>query len=69
MTVDKKNNKHIIAAEGKVFRRIADALIYGNEIFLGYTYYINGVKLDEPKLEVKEDFEEIDDPNPIENNE
>ena len=62
MTVDKNNSKHIIADEGKVFKRISDGFIYGNEIYLGYTYYIGGKKLDEPHLEVIEDFEEIDAP-------
>ena len=61
MTVDKNNSKHIIADEGKVFKRISDGFIFGNEIYLGYTYYINGQKLSEPKLEVIEDFEEVED--------
>ena len=62
MTVDKNNSKHIIADEGKVFKRKSDGFIYGEEIYLGYTYYIGGKKLDEPHLEVVEDFEEIDAP-------
>lgn len=62
MTVDKNNSKHIIADEGKVFQRKSDGFIFGNEIYLGYTYYIGGKKLDEPHLEVVEDFEEIDAP-------
>ena len=61
MTVDKNNSKHIIADEGKVFKRISDGFIFGNEIYLGYTYYLNGEKLTEPKLEVIEDFEEVED--------
>ena len=52
----------IKADEGKVFRRIADGQIYGKEISLGYSYYINGVKLSEPHLDVPEDFEQIDEP-------
>lgn len=60
-----QDNNHIIADDGKVFRRIADGAIYGREIYLGYSYYINGVKLDEPHLDVPEDFEEIDDPEDI----
>ena len=52
----------IIADEGKVFRRIVDGQIYGKEISLGYSYYINGVKLSEPHLDVPEDFEQIDEP-------
>ena len=62
MTVDKNNSKHIIADEGKVFKRKSDGFIYGEEIYLGYTYYIGGKKLDEPHLDVVEDFEEIDAP-------
>lgn len=59
MRVDNLDPNHIIAAEGKVFRRKSDGLIYSSEIYLGYTYYIGDERLDEPKLEVKEDFEEI----------
>lgn len=59
------NGNHIIAYEGKVLRRIGDTFIYGKEIFLGYSYYINGVKLDEPHLDTPEDFEEIDDTEEI----
>lgn len=47
---------------GKVFRRIADGQIYGNEISLGYSYYINRIKLAEPHLDTEEDFEQIDAP-------
>lgn len=49
----------IKASEGKVFRRIADGVIFGNEIILGYTHYLGGKKLDSPKWEVPSDFEEI----------
>ena len=55
-------NKIIKANEGKVFRRISDGFIFGNEINLGYTYYIGGQKLEEPLLELPEHFEEIDRP-------
>ena len=61
MTQDKDNKAHWIADEGKVFKRISDGFIFGNEIYLGYTYYLNGEKLQDPKLEVIEDFEEIED--------
>lgn len=57
-----KNNRIIKASEGKVFRRISDGFIFGKEISLGYTYYINGKKLDEPLLELPEHFEEVDEP-------
>ena len=52
----------IKADEGKVFRRIADGQIYGKEITLGYSYYINGVKLTTPHLDTLDDFEQIDAP-------
>lgn len=52
----------IIAQEGKIFRRKSDGMIFGKEISLGYTYYINGQKLDTPLLELPEHFEEIDEP-------
>lgn len=52
----------ITASEGKVFRRKSDGMIYGNQITLGYTYYIGGILLDEPHLDTLEDFEEIDIP-------
>lgn len=55
-------NRIIKASEGKVFRRISDGFIFGEEINLGYTYYIGGEKLEEPLLELPEHFEEIDKP-------
>ena len=63
MTQDKSNAIHYIADEGKVFRRISDGVVFGSEIYLGYTYYIGGEKLKTPKLEVIEDFEEVEDEN------
>lgn len=62
MKIDELNNRHIVAEEGKVFRRISDQVIYGKEIYLGYTYYLNGEKLEVPLLELPEHFEEIDAP-------
>ena len=52
----------IKASEGKVFRRISDGFIFGKEIYLGYTHYLGGNKLEEPLLELPEHFEEIDEP-------
>lgn len=52
----------IKADEGKIFRRKGTEEIFGEEIALGYSYYIDGVKLDEPHKDVPEDFEEIDIP-------
>ena len=62
MKINELNNKHILADEGKVLRRISDGRLLGNEIYLGYTYYLSGEKLEEPLLELPEHYEEIDDP-------
>lgn len=52
-------NRTIKAEEGKVLRRKSDGFVFGPEISLGYTYYLNGKKLEEPLLELPEHFEEI----------
>ena len=69
MTVEIRNNgitdiTVLIADEGKVFRRIGTNEIFGSEIWLGYSYYINGVRQNPPHLDVQADFEEIDEPEP-----
>ncbi len=51
----------IYADEGKHFVRKSDGMLFGKTIILGYAYYINGEKLEEPRLETPEDFEEVDD--------
>lgn len=55
----------IIAVPGKVFRRKADGMNYGDSIILGYTYYIGGVLQDPPHLDTPEDFEEVYPDEPI----
>ena len=62
MKVDKSNSKHIIADDGKVFERISDGTNYGKEIYLGYSYFIGGEKLEVPRLDEPEDFREVDEP-------
>lgn len=52
----------LIADEGKIIRRKNTEDTFGDELWLGYSYYINGKKLSEPHLDVPEDFEEIDAP-------
>ena len=52
----------LIADEGKIIRRKNTADIFGGELWLGYSYYIDGQKLSEPHLDIPEDFEEIDIP-------
>lgn len=66
MKIDKNNDNHLIAEEGKVLRRISDKWIAGTEIYLGYTYYHNGEQLAEPLLELPEHYEEIDNPTETE---
>lgn len=60
MITDELNSNHLIAAEGKVLRRISDGWVAGVEIYLGYTYQLNGEQLEEPLLELPEHYEEID---------
>ena len=61
------NGNHIIADRGKVFIRKADTVNFGNEIYLGNAYYLYGEKLETPFQEVAEDFEEVDDPQILDN--
>lgn len=61
MKIDKGNDKHIIADDGKTFERIADGTNYGKDIYLGYSYFIGGEKLDVPHLDKPEDFREVDE--------
>lgn len=56
-----KQTDHIIEAEpGKCFRRKIDGVIFGDEIYLGTTCYLDGIKLEKPIRENPDDFEEID---------
>ncbi len=61
MKIDKNNSSLIYADSGKVFKRISDGLIFGNKLYLGYTYYINNKLLLEPLLELPEHYVEIDE--------
>lgn len=54
------NGDTLIADEGKVLRRKGTNDIYGSEVTLGYSYYINGEKQDPPHLDVVDDFVEED---------
>lgn len=46
----------ITADEGKLLLRKADNLLFGKELTLGYTWYINGELINPPHLEVPEDY-------------
>lgn len=48
--------------EGKVLQRVADGQTFDGELILGYTWYIGGVKLDEPHWETPDDYIEVDAP-------
>lgn len=68
-----KNHEILPRVEGKVYRRKSDGFILEGGDTLGYTYYLGGVKLDEPHWETQEDYELIDmpedwmrDPNEVE---
>lgn len=50
----------IIADEGKLLLRKADNLLFGKELTLGYTWYINGELINPPHLEVPEDYLDSD---------
>lgn len=52
---------HLVASEGKVFRRIEDGVIMGREIYLGKTYYLDDEELETPIDEVETDYEEVDE--------
>ena len=54
----KIEGKHITAEDNKVLRRKSNQEEVGTERWLGTTYYMDGVKLDEPIVETAEDFEE-----------
>ena len=52
---------NIIKADpGKCFRRKIDGVVFGDEIYLGTTYYLDGIRLEKPIQETPNDFEEID---------
>ena len=50
----------ITADEGKLLLRKADNLLFGKELILGYTWYINGELINPPHLEVPQDYRDSD---------
>ena len=59
----------LIADEGKIIKRKNSEDELGDEVWLGYSYYLNGVKLDIPHLDIPEDFEEVEISEEIEEEE
>lgn len=62
MTYD-ESTKTLTAGAGRVLRRKEDGTLYGHRVTLGYSWYINGRRLDTPHADVPDDFEEADDPH------
>lgn len=70
MTQDSQNEKHYIAAEGKVFQRIYNGFneiktptVYGSELFLGKILVDGeGKLLEEPIDDKIEYYQEINEP-------
>ena len=54
----------ITATQGKVFRRIIDGMIFGNEIYLGVDYSTGEAREDKSEY-----YEEIDEPQTDTDNE
>ena len=53
----------LVADEGKLLHRKGDVEdSISGEVYLGYSYYINGVRQDPPHLDTIDDFEEVDKP-------
>lgn len=55
----KQEGNILYAEEGMVLKRKNSNDVFGNEICLGKSYYIDGVLLETPHDDVADDFEEI----------
>lgn len=55
----------LTAEDGKVLRRKADGMVYGDVIYLGNTYYIGGILQNPPHVDVMDDFEEVEKPKEL----
>lgn len=64
MKIETRNNgikdvTIITPDDGMILRRKSDNAEFYGELWLGYTYYLGGEKLDEPLFELPEHYEEI----------
>lgn len=66
MKIEQKTITTIVAEEGKLLVRKSDGWIAGEKVTLGYNYYEAGVALSNPKLELPDDYMEIDKPDDYE---
>lgn len=55
----KIENNILIAEGGKVLRRKATGEVFGEQIALGYSHYIGGVRQTPPHKDTADDFEEV----------
>jgi hypothetical protein len=66
MKIEQKTITTIVAEEGKLLVRKSDGWIAGDKVTLGYNYYEAGVALSNPKLELTDDYMEIEKPEDYE---
>lgn len=66
MKIEQKTITTIVADEGKLLVRKSDGWLAGEKVTLGYNYYEAGVALSNPKLELPDDYMEIDKPEDYE---
>ena len=66
MKIEQKTITTIVAEEGKLLVRKSDGWIAGDKVTLGYNYYEAGVALSNPKLELPDDYMEIEKPEDYE---
>lgn len=60
--INGRDTFRITPDEGKQFMRVSDGALFSGTMTLGYTYFIGGVKLDEPHWETPDDYIEVDAP-------
>lgn len=58
----KIDGRTIAPEDGKILRRKSDGWQVWGRLTLGYTYYLEGKRLEEPLLELPEHYEEVDLP-------
>ena len=63
MRIEQMTISKMVAVDGRVFRRLSDGMICGEEITLGYAYYDAGVGLAHPHAARPEDYEDVDMPD------
>lgn len=66
MKIEQKTITTIVAEDGKLLVRKSDGWIAGDKVTLGYNYYEAGVALSNPKLELPDDYMEIEKPEDYE---